>query len=265
MAHSIARYRSRNSSCRSRRTDSSSWDFVRQKLTTEQWSPDQIAADLREQGRPTISHETIYRHIYLDQSQQGELHKHLRHRVGRYKSRLLTRDKRGHIKNQRSIEERPAAVAAKLRIGDVEVDTIVGKHSGSSSVLVTLVDRLSRFTLIAKARNKTAEAVSEALLLAAAPYRDKLYTLTYDNGKEFALHQLIDEILETTGYFAHPYSSWERGLNENTNGLIRQYFPKKTNFDDVSDEEIREVQDKLNRRPRKCLDRKTPNSIFLSN
>jgi len=265
VAHSIARYRSRNSSCRSRRTDSSSWDFVRQKLTTEQWSPDQIAADLREQGRPTISHETIYRHIYLDQSQQGELHKHLRHRVGRYKSRLLTRDKRGHIKNQRSIEERPAAVAAKLRIGDIKVDTIVGKHSGSSSVLVTLVDRLSRFTLIAKARNKTAEAVSEALLLAAAPYRDKLYTLTYDNGKEFALHQLIDEILETTGYFAYPYSSWERGLNENTNGLIRQYFPKKTNFDDVSDEEIREVQDKLNRRPRKCLDRKTPNSIFLSN
>lgn len=127
------------------------------------------------------------------------------------------------------------------------------------------MDRCSRFTIIAKAKNKTADAVSQALLAAITPYREKLHTLTYDNGKEFALHEMIDAVLGTRGYFAHPYSSWERGLNENTNGLIRQYFPKRTNFDEISDSEIALVQDKLNRRPRKCLDRKTPNSIFLSN
>jgi IS30 family transposase len=257
--------RSRKASCRSPRVDPDSWSFAIKMLTTEQWSPDQISADLKKSGRPPMSHETIYQRIYADKNQEGTLYVHLRHRVGCYKSRLLKNDNRGRIKNQRSIEDRPSIVEEKSRVGDIEVDTIVGSHAGSASVLVTLVDRCSRFTLIAKAANKTAQAVSEALLHALAPYREKIHTLTYDNGKEFARHEIIDAILETTGYFAHPYSSWERGLNENTNGLIRQYFPKKTNFDNISESDIALVQDKLNRRPRKCLDRNTPNSIFLSN
>ena len=264
-ATDYASCRSSQASCRSCRVDTDSWNFAVEMLVTEQWSPDQISSDLKKSDRPTVSHETIYRRIYADKDLGGELHTHLRHRVGCYKSRLIKNDKRGKIKNQRSIEDRPDIVSEKSRIGDIEVDTIVGAHSGSASVLVTLVDRCSRFTLIAKARDKTAEAVSQAILNALAPYRHKLHTLTYDNGKEFAWHEMIDSILDTTGYFAHPYSSWERGLNENTNGLIRQYFPKKTNFDDVSESDIALVQDKLNRRPRKCLDRNTPNSIFLLN
>ena len=114
-------------------------------------------------------------------------------------------------------------------------------------------------------QSKSAEAVTKALLSAMAPHRKKVHTLTYDNGKEFSSHQIIDSILGSEGYFAHPYSSWERGLNENTNGLIRQYFPKKTNFNHISEKQIRIVQDKLNNRPRRCLDRNTPNFIYSSN
>ena len=211
----------------------------------------------------TISHETIYQRIYVDKRQNWDLHKHLRHKLKSYKNRNLKNDKRGHISNQTSIELRPKEVELRLSVGHWEIDTIIGKPSGN--VLVTMVERFSRYTLIARAQNKTAEAVSMALLKRLAPHRDKVDTLTYDNGKEFAKHLFIDNVLDSQGYFAHPYSSWERGLNENTNGLIRQYFPKRTDFETVSDEEIAIVEQKLNRRPRKCLDRKTPNSILFNN
>ena len=184
---------------------------------------------------------------------------------GNHRSRVLVNERRGRIRDLRSIDERPAIVEARTRIGDWEIDTVIGTHCGSASVLVTAVERFSRYTLIAKAANKSAEAVTRALLAALAPHRKKVRTLTYDYGKEFSSHRIIDSILGSRGYFAHPYSSWERGLNENTNGLIRQYFPKKTNFDHVSERRIRTVQDKLNRRPRRCLDRNTPNHIYLSN
>lgn len=143
------------------------------------------------------------------------------------------------------------------------MDTIIGRASGS--VLVTMVERLSRYTIIAKVPNKTAHAVAMAIMMRLLPHRSKLHTLTFDNGKEFSAHAIIDAILESTSYFAHPYSSWERGLNENTNGLIRQYFPKGTDFDEVSESKIEEVEQKLNSRPRKCLERKTPASIFFKN
>ena len=143
------------------------------------------------------------------------------------------------------------------------LDTVIGKASGS--VLVTMVERYSRFTIIAKAASRSAYDVSMAIMFRLVGHRDKLHTLTFDNGKEFSDHAVIDKILGCQSYFAHPYSSWERGLNENTNGLIRQYFPKKTDFDQVSVDEIAEVESKLNRRPRKCLDTKTPNEIFFNN
>lgn len=262
-AQKLARERSTQASCRSQRISETSWEFAKTMLIKEQWSPDQIAGELKQMGMSTISHETIYQRIYKDLRQQGELHQHLRHKVKSYKNRSLKNDKRGQIANQTSIELRPKEVDLRLSIGHWEIDTIIGKPSGN--VLVTMVERFSRYTLIARAHNKTAEAVSMALLKRLAPKRDKVETLTYDNGKEFAKHLFVDDILESQGYFAHPYSSWERGLNENTNGLIRQYFPKRTDFGDVSDEEIAIVEDKLNRRPRKCLDRKTPNSIFFNN
>lgn len=264
-AHIQARRRSRSASCRAARINPESWAFALDKLKNEQWSPDQISAELAKQGRPTISHEAIYLRIYADRMRCGKLHTHLRHRVKSYRSRALKNEKRGSIKNQRSIDERPEIVEAKTRIGDWEIDTIIGTHSGSASVLVTAVERFSRYTLITKAANKSAEAVTKALLSALAPHRKRVHTLTYDNGKEFSSHQIIDSFLGSKGYFAHPYSSWERGLNENTNGLIRQYFPKKTNFNHISEKQIRIVQDKLNNRPRRCLDRNTPNFIYLSN
>lgn len=221
-AHNQARDRSRAASCRAARIDPESWAFALEKLRNEQWSPDQISGELAKQGRPTISHEAIYLRIYADRMRCGKLHTHLRHRVKSYRSRARVNERRGHIKNQRSIEERPEVVEAKTRIGDWEIDTIIGTHSGSASVLVTAVERFSRYTLIAKAANKSAQAVTRALLGALVPHRKMVHTLTYDNGKEFSSHQIIDSILESRGYFAHPYSSWERGLNENTNGLIRQ-------------------------------------------
>lgn len=264
-AHNQARHRSRSATCRAPRIDPESWAFALHKLRKEQWSPDQISGELARQGRPTISHEAIYLRIHADRMRCGKLHVHLRHRVKSYRSRSLINERRGRIKDQRSIDERPAVVEARARIGDWEIDTIIGTHSGSASVLVTAVERFSRYTLIAKAENKSAEAVTKALLSALAPHGKKVHTLTYDNGKEFSSHQIIDSILGSKGYFAHPYSSWERGLNENTNGLIRQYFPKKTNFNRITMKQIRKVQDKLNNRPRRCLDRNTPNFIYLSN
>lgn len=262
-AHKKASTRSSNATCRSTKICGTSWSFAKKQLINEQWSPEQISGELDERGMNPISHETIYLRIYQDRKNGGELHKHLRHKVKSYKDRSLKNDKRGQISHQTSIELRPAEVDQRLKIGHWEIDTMIGKASGN--VLVTMVERYSRYTLIARADNKTAEAVSFGLLRRLAPIRNRVETLTYDNGKEFAKHLFIDDILDSQGYFAHPYSSWERGLNENTNGLIRQYFPKQTDFSKITDEEIAEVEAKLNRRPRKCLDRKTPNYIFFNN
>jgi IS30 family transposase len=263
VAQKSATQRLANASCRNPRICPKSWAFTKRMLSEEQWSPEQIAGELRELGMSTISHETIYLRVYNDSKSNGELHKHLRHRIKSYKKRSLKNDKRGRIANQTPIDLRPPEVEKRLAVGHWEIDTIIGKPSGH--VLVTMVERFSRYTLIAKAKNKTAEAVSLALLERMTPKRNKVKTLTYDNGKEFANHLFIDDMLGSQGYFAHPYSSWERGLNENTNGLIRQYFPKRTDFGTVTDEEIAIVERKLNRRPRKCLDRKTPNYIFFNN
>ena len=262
-AHKQASTRSANATCRASKVCEVSWSFAKKKLVNEQWSPEQIAGELKDRGMKPISHETIYLSIYQDRKNFGSLHKHLRHKVRSYKNRSLKNDKRGRITNQISIDLRPAEVDQRLSIGHWEIDTIVGKPSGN--VLVTMVERCSRYTLIARAENKSAEAVSLALLKRLAPIRNKVETLTYDNGKEFAKHLFIDDILESQGYFAHPYSSWERGLNENTNGLIRQYFPKRTDFGKITDQAIAIVEAKLNRRPRKCLDRKTPNYTFFNN
>ncbi len=160
------------------------------------------------------------------------------------------------------IDQRPPIVEERTRIGDWEMDTVIGRPGGP--VLVTMVERRSRFTLIRKVPSKEAIVVTAAILEATKPYRDKVLSHTYDNGKEFAMHELLTEILEAQAYFAHPYHSWERGLNENTNGLIRQYFPKRTDFSTITCKDVKEVQDKLNRRPRKCLDFQTPNDIFLA-
>lgn len=160
-----------------------------------------------------------------------------------------------------SIDERPEVVYTKKRIGDREVDTMIGKnHKG---VLVTAIERKAKFTCIGQAPNKTAEMVTKALVEILSPHQDKVLTITIDNGKEFPMHEQIAKVLKADVYFAYTYRSWERGLNENTKGLIRQFFPKKTSFENIKEQKIKFVENRLNQRPRNSLDFKTPNEYFL--
>ena len=178
----------------------------------------------------------------------------------RRRKRYGSNDRRGQIRGRVSIDERPEIVAERSRTGDWEADTVIGKPGGP--VLLTLAERRTRYSIIAKAPDKSAQAVTDALLTALQPHADLVHTLTYDNGKEFAYHQTVAERLDAQGYFAHPYHSWERGLNENTNGLIRQYLPKGTDFRTLTLEKLRSIMDRLNNRPRKCLGFKTRNQLF---
>jgi IS30 family transposase len=225
------------------------------------WSPEQISGWLEEGKGLFISHERIYQHIWADKLAGGALYKHLRH-SGKKRKQYGSKDKRGQIRNRISIDDRPMIVSEKTRLGDWEIDTVIGKnHQGA---LVTIVDRVSKLTLIKKVPSKHAEVVTEATITLLRPYLDKTITITADNGKEFAGHEKIKAALNANVYFAHPYSSWERGLNENTNGLIRQYFTKGSSFENITDKDVDEVMEKLNHRPRKTLKYKTPHSVFFA-
>jgi IS30 family transposase len=169
--------------------------------------------------------------------------------------------RRGQLIGRVSIDDRPSIVDTRSRIGDWEIDTVIGR--GHQQALVSLTERKSRYTLLHKVKRKTAQCVSEAIIRLLLPVADQVITLTSDNGKEFADHRNIADTLNAYFYFAHPYASWERGLNENTNGLIRQYFPKSRDFKTITQKEINLVMDKLNHRPRKCLGIKTPSQVFL--
>jgi IS30 family transposase len=240
------------------RISSESWKRV-ERLLREDWSPEQTSDWLRQEEHIHVSHEWIYQYILRDKQEGGNLHRHLRCQKLR-KKRYGSPDRRGQIKGRVSIDERPDIVNKRSRIGDWEADTVIGKQGGA--VLVTLVERKTRLTVVGKAPNRTAQEVTAVILKGLKPLAPQVQTLTYDNGKEFALHQDISNELDANGYFAHPYHSWERGLNENTNGLIRQYFPKGKDLAEVTDAEVQEVMDKLNNRPRKCLGFKTPNQVF---
>lgn len=237
------------------------WNKVRSKIK-EDWSPDQICGELKLKENISISHEWIYQFIIKDKQSGGDLYTHLRCKSKRRK-RYGSYECRGIIKNRRSIEERPAIVESKERIGDWEADTIIGKaHKGA---LVSLTERKSKLSLIYKVERKTADLVKEAMNKLLLPLKEIVHTITSDNGKEFAMHEETAKILETDFYFAHPYASCERGLNENTNGLIRQYFPKDRDFRTITDEEIIMAMKKLNNRPRKKLGYLTPNEVFFKN
>ena len=200
------------------------------------------------------------RNILKDKSKAGDLHTHLRSRKKR-KKRYGSQNRRGMILNRVSIEKRPAVVDQRSRIGDWEIDTIIGAHH--QGVLLSLVERKSRLCLIARLANKSAQEVERTTINLLDSIKEKVHTVTSDNGKEFAKHESIAKNLDAKFFFAHPYASWERGLNENTNGLIRQYFPKKTQFNHISDQQVQSVMEKLNNRPRKCLGMKTPNQVFF--
>jgi len=237
------------------------WNKVRLYLKDD-WSPEQISGTMKLKERISISHEWIYQFIIKDKQTGGNLYTHLRCKSKRRK-RYGSHERRGILKNRRSIEERPAIVETKERIGDWEADTIIGKaHKGA---IVSLTERKTKICLIYKVERKTADLVSKAMSKLLLPLKDIVYTITSDNGKEFALHEETAETLETDFYFAHPYASYERGLNENTNSLIRQYFPKDRDFRTITDEELIMATKKLNNRPRKTLGYLTPNEVFFEN
>jgi IS30 family transposase len=226
----------------------------------QDWSPEQISGWLSKEQRQQVSHERIYQYIYADKQAGGTLHQHLRCRKVRRK-RYGSYDRRGQIEGRRSISSRPSIVAEKRRIGDWEADTIIGQNH--QQAIVSVVERKSKLTLLKKVAHRTSEAVEQALAELLKPFQERCHTITSDNGKEFANHQAIAESLQAAFYFAHPYSSWERGLNENTNGLVRQYFPKKSSFSKITDRDVQQVMDRLNNRPRKRLGYKTPNQVFF--
>jgi IS30 family transposase len=236
------------------------WQLV-EALIREEWSPEQVVGRVEMEQGVSISHEWIYQYIYADQRSGGDLYRFLRcQKVRRKRYGIYSR--RGTIPNQVSIDDRPAIVDSKRRFGDWEGDTVIGK--GHRGALVTLVERKSLYTVIRAVLYKTAEAVRNAVADGLTPHKDRVHTITYDNGREFSDHEGMANDLEACIYFAHPYSSWERGLNENTNGLIRQYFPKDRDLRTVTKHEIKNAMDKLNHRPRKSLGYRTPYEVFFN-
>lgn len=233
------------------------WQQV-ERLLRQDWSPEQIAGRLKLEQQPTVSHECIYLYVYAEKRRGGTLHRHLRSQK-KQRKRYSGRFRRGQIPNRTSIDERPQIVARKGRFGDWEVDTIVGaRHKGG---ILSAVERKSKLVRLRKLATKGAAEMKDNTIDLLAPLAARVHTITVDNGKEFCEHQLIAAGLQARIYFAHPYSSWERGLNENTNGLVRQYFPKKYEFARISDKDLQQVEDLLNNRPRKTLGYRTPNEV----
>jgi len=233
------------------------------ELLKKDFSPEQIAGRSKIDGIPCVSHECIYQYVWKNKKEGGKLYTHLRHKGRKYRKRGNIKDTRGIIKDRVDIDQRPAIVNKKERIGDLEIDTVIGQnHKGA---LLTINDRVSSMVFIAKLNGKNAEELAKKTIDILFPYKNFINTITSDNGKEFAEHKIISTSMNVNFYFAKPYHSWERGANENMNGLIRQYFPKGSSFENISDEDVQRVQDILNNRPRKKLKFLTPNEFLLLN
>lgn len=233
--------------------------MVEEELSSK-LSPEQIVGVCRKNHISCVSHERIYQHVWKDKKLGGSLHENLRTSGRRYRKRGNSKDSRGMIKDRVPIECRPIEVEQKQRFGDCEIDTMIGK--GHKGAIVTINDRATGMLRMKKVASKEAEAVKEAAIELLQVWKPHLFTITADNGKEFAYHKSISQALNVDFYFANPYCSWERGANENLNGLIRQYIPKKTDFETVTDEYIAYVEEELNNRPRKRFNFESPKSMF---
>lgn len=229
------------------------------KLLEQDYSPEQISGYLKKEGRETMSPEWIYQLIWKDKKSNGNLHTHLRRKGRRYRKRGSSKDSRGVIKNRVSIDQRPDVVENRERFGDLEVDLIIGKNH--KQAILTVNDRASGMLKMKKVKSKNADEVTQAINDVLEEWIPYIQTITADNGKEFAGHENVAEFLKIDYYFAHPYHSWERGSNENLNGLVRQYFKKGSNFENITDQRILEIENKLNNRPRKRHKYETP--IFV--
>ena len=235
------------------------WAEVVKKLE-DGLSPEQISGRFQLEGRP-VGRQQIYNFVHADRRAGGDLWTKLRRRGKKPNKKGKSHAGRGHIPGRVDISERPAIVEEKVRIGDWEADTIVGK--GHSGALVSLVDRAAKYTLLGRVDKKTKEEVCSTSIRLPGSDEIPVHTITADNGKEFADHSCVAKALEAQFFFAKPYHSWQRGLNEHTNGLVREDFPKGTDFRKVSDEEVQKVQDRLNARPRKVLGYRTPTEVMF--
>lgn len=235
-------------------------------LKEEDWSPEQISGEMKRRGKP-ISHELIYRHIRADKS--GSLASHCRHKM-KY-NRHGRPDRTTKVRNipaRVSIHQRPEE-ADGTRFGDWEMDTIVGKDG--KGAIVTLTERSTNMVLMERLpHGKRPEPLAKVVIRLLYPYRKTIRSITTDNGSEFCAHQLISKALMPKGtknpnlvYFADSYASWQKGSIENANKLIRQYIPKGTDFSTLSDDFIRKIQHKINRRPRKKLNFESPKTVFF--
>lgn len=230
------------------------------QLIKERLSPEQVCGYLLQHHQIHLSHETIYRYIYADSDRHKPLKPYLRQGKKLRRKSYGSDARASKIPNRVSITERASIVDRKTRIGDWECDTVIGKDR--KSVQVTVVDRVTLYTCCSRVFSRSADVVSRAIIRMLKPHKAKVKTLTFDNGSEFVRHEKVARSLNAKTYFAHPYSSWERGINENTNGLLRQYFPKKTDFTKVSWHQVKDAVDSLNNRPRKTRNYQTPNQLF---
>jgi len=241
------------------------WSYVKTKLG-ESWSPEQIAGRMKkafpEDEAMRISHETIYAWVYEEKRQGGELWKHLRQSSRKRRKRYGSHSKRGVIPGRVGIDKRPQVVERRSRLGDWESDTMEGK--GKSGYLVTHVERKSRYVVAARIDNKRAKSFNQGTRRSFRWIPSCLRkTLTVDNGKEFANFKGLERLLDVDVYFADPYSSWQRGTCENTNGLLREFFPKSMDLRRVSHQSVASAVRKLNNRPRKCLSYRTPHEVLF--
>ena len=241
-----------------RKLSKEDWQEIEQCIK-KHWSPETMAGVRKRDGKRCVSVEWLYHIVRQDKERGGNLYTYLPHHL---KHRRRPVSSLIPIKDRVSIDERPAVVDARSRFGDWEMDTIVGK--GGKGTIVTLVERTTKKTLMAKSpKGKNAKAVAKLVVQMLRPFECHVHSITTDNGTEFAEHKYIAKMLHTNVYFAHPYSSWEKGLIENTNKLIRQYIPKNSDLHTLSDDYILSVQTELNLRPRKLLNFSTPKQEFL--
>jgi IS30 family transposase len=257
-AHRLAEQRHKNKSKAVKLTEE-----IKQLITgylKQDWSPEQIVGRLGKEGIIKLHHETIYQYILADKKAGGTLYKHLRHQNKTYRKRYGFAHNRTGIPNRVDIEQRPQEANERKRVGDWEADTILGRHH--KGAIMTLDERKSKLRLAAPLQSKKAQHVTPATIALLQPIESFVKTITFDNGKEFSLHEAIAKALGCDTYFARPYHSWERGQNENANGLLRQYFPKTRELVNVAMKQVFEAVDKLNSRPRKCLGFKTPYEVF---
>lgn len=246
----------RSRSRRNSRFSAADWRFV-ESLLALQWSPEQIAGRLKAMGKLSISHETIYRHIWRDKANGGSLHTQLRGAQKQRRKRYGKHDSRGRLAGKRHITERPAAATERSEPGHWEIDTVMGAHP-SHDCVVTLNERKSGLVLIGKLPDRTKESLTRVTLALIERHKGAFKTITADNGTEFHDYAKIEAATGTRFYFATPYHSWERGSNENLNGLIRQYLPKRKTMRFVNQALCDAIAERLNTRPRKRYGYKTP-------